>query len=119
MSNPGKLDRAVADKANETKPKNANNVSDWLYQQECNKVKVNMMTDQTPLTISLVVLQALCKIEVDIPESIDVSDETDREFEYANYFVDVSKGDMYKKRDVHFIYVFAENTILEQSLTRI
>jgi hypothetical protein len=119
MSNPGKLDRAVADKANEAKPKNTDDMSDWFY-QKCNQAKVNtMMTDQTPLTISLAVLQALCKIEVDIPESMNVSDVTDREFEYANYFVDVSKGDMYKKRDVHFIYVFAENTILEQSLTRI
>ncbi len=52
--NLGKLDRAVADKANETKPKNADDVSDWLNQQ-CNKEHVNMMTDQTPLTISLTV----------------------------------------------------------------
>jgi hypothetical protein len=34
-----------------------------------------MMTDQTPLTISLMVLRALCKIEVDILESMDASDE--------------------------------------------
>jgi hypothetical protein len=34
-----------------------------------------MMTDQTPLAISLMVLQALCKIEVDILESMDASDE--------------------------------------------
>jgi hypothetical protein len=33
-----------------------------------------MMTDQTPLTIPLVVLQALRKIEVDILESMDVSE---------------------------------------------
>jgi hypothetical protein len=51
-----------------------------------------MMTDQTPLTISLMVLRALCKIEVDIPESMDASDEMDRKFEYANYFFGAFKG---------------------------
>ena len=51
-----------------------------------------MMTDQTPLTISLMVLQALCKIEVDIPESLDASDEMDHKFEYANYFFGAFKG---------------------------
>jgi hypothetical protein len=111
-SNPCKLDRAVADKANEIKSKNAGDVSTWLYQQECNKTKVNMMTDQTLSTISVMVLQALCKIEVDIPESIDVSNEIDREFEYANYFFDAFKGNMYKKRDVHFIYELAANMTL-------
>ena len=51
-----------------------------------------MKTDQTPLTISLMVLQALCKIEVDIPESMDVSDEMDHTFEYINYFFGAFKG---------------------------
>jgi hypothetical protein len=69
-----------------------------------------MMTDQTLLTLSLMVLQALCKIEVDIPERMDVSDETDHEFEYANYFFDAFKGDMYKKRDMHLFYELAANT---------
>jgi hypothetical protein len=32
------------------------------------------------------VLRALCNIEVDIPESMDASDEMDCKFEYANYF---------------------------------
>jgi hypothetical protein len=54
-SNPGKLDRAVADKANEIMSKNADDVSNWLY-QKCNKAKVGMITDQTPMTISLMVL---------------------------------------------------------------
>jgi hypothetical protein len=45
-----------------------------------------MMTDQTPLTISLMVLRALCKIEVDIPDSMDASDDMDCKFEYADYF---------------------------------
>ncbi len=114
----GKADRAVADKANEAKA-NADDVSNWFY-QECNQAKVNtMMTDQTQLTISLTVLRALCKIEVDIPESMDISDETDCEFEYANYFFDAFKGDMYKKRDVHFTYELAANTtrmILDENL---
>jgi hypothetical protein len=69
-----------------------------------------MMTDQTPLTTFLTVFQALRKIEVDIPDSMDVSDETDLEFEYANYFFDAFKGDMYKKRDVNLIYELAANT---------
>jgi hypothetical protein len=67
-SNPGKLDRAVADKANKAKD-NADSVSNWLSQQ-CNQDDIiTMMTDQIPLTISLAVFQALCKIEVDISES--------------------------------------------------
>ncbi len=117
-SNPGKLDRVVVDKANEIKSKNDDDKCNWLYQQ-CNKAKVNMKTDQTPLTISLMVLQALCKIEVDIPESMDVSDETDCEFEYVNYFFDAFKGDLYKKRDMHFNYELAANTtrmILDENL---
>jgi hypothetical protein len=63
-----------------------------VVSQQCNKAKVNMITDQTPWTISLIVLRALCKIEVDIPESMDASDEMDRKFEYANYFFGASKG---------------------------
>ncbi len=69
-----------------------------------------MMTDQTPLTISLAVLQALHKIDIDILESMDISDEMDCECEYANYFFDAFKGDMYKRKDVHFIYELAANT---------
>ncbi len=67
------------------------------------------------------VLRALRKIEVDIPESMDVSDETDREFEYVNYFFDAFNGDLYKKRDVHFIYEMAANTtrmILDKKIER-
>ncbi len=101
-----------ADKANEAKTK-ADDLSDWLYQQQCNQAKVNtMMTDQTPLAISLAVLQALHKIEVDIPESMDVSDEMDREFEYASYFFGAFKGGMYKRRDVHFNYELVANMAL-------
>ena len=35
-----------------------------------------MMTDVSPLGISLVVLRALRKIEIDIPESMDEDDDT-------------------------------------------
>jgi hypothetical protein len=45
-----------------------------------------MMTDLTLLTISLMVIQVLCKIEVDILESMDESDEMDCKFEYAIFF---------------------------------
>ena len=82
---------------------------------------MNMMTDQTPLTISLTVHRALHKIEVDILESMDVSDETDCEFEYVSYFFDAFKGDLYKKRDVHFIYELAANStrmILDKNLNK-
>ncbi len=37
-----------------------------------------MMTDVSPLGISLVVLRALRKIEIDIPGSTDEDDDTDR-----------------------------------------
>jgi hypothetical protein len=69
-----------------------------------------MMKYQSPLTISLMFLQALCIIEVDIPESMDASDEMDCKFECANYFLGAFKGIyMYKKRNVHFIYELASN----------
>jgi hypothetical protein len=90
------LDCAVVDKANEVKPMNADDVSGWLYQQ-INQATVNMMADQMPLTMSLAVLQAHQTIEVDIPE-------------HANYFFDANKGDMYRRRNVHFIYELAANT---------
>jgi hypothetical protein len=47
---------------------------------------MNMMTDQMPLAMPMAVIQALHKIEVDILENMDVSDETDSVFEYANYY---------------------------------
>ncbi len=65
------------------------------------------------------VLQALWKIEVDVLESMDASDEMDRKFEYSNYFFWCIQMDMYKKRDAHFIYDLASNTtwmVLEENL---
>jgi hypothetical protein len=35
----GMADRAVADKANETKPKNSDDVSNWLYHNKATKQK--------------------------------------------------------------------------------
>ena len=50
-----------------------------------------MMTDVSPLGISLVVLRALRKIEIDIPESTDEDDDTFRTNDYANHFFDAFK----------------------------
>jgi hypothetical protein len=69
---PGKIDspvaNATADLGTAATQSNAN--IHWLYQL-CQQAKVSMMTDASPLGISLVVLQALCKIEIDIPESTE------------------------------------------------
>ncbi len=43
------------------------------------------------------ILWALCKIEDDILESMDVSDEMDCEFQYANYLFDAFKGKSKRK----------------------
>jgi hypothetical protein len=70
-----------------------------------------MMTDVLLLGISLVVLQALRKIEIDIPESTDEDDDTDCTNDYANRFSDAFKdSSMFMRRDVDFIYELAENT---------
>ena len=74
--NHGKMDSPVA--ATES---NAN--IHWLYQL-CQQAKVSMMTDVLPLGISLVVLRALSKNEIDIPESTDEDDDTYRTNDYAN-----------------------------------
>ncbi len=80
-----------------------------------------MMTDVLPLGISLVVLRALRKIEIDIPESMDEDDDTDPTNDYANHFFDAFKdsSSMFMRRDVDFIYELAENTtrlILDENL---
>jgi hypothetical protein len=36
---------------------------------------------------------------------MDLSDETNHEFEYASYFFDAFKGDTYKRRDVCAFYL--------------
>ncbi len=70
-----------------------------------------MMTDVLPLGMSLVVLRALCKIEIDIPESTDENDDTDRTKDYVNHFFDVfNDTSIFMRRDVDFIYELAENT---------
>jgi hypothetical protein len=81
-----------------------------------------MMTDVLPLGMSLVVLRALHKIEIDIPESTDENDGTDRTNDYANHLFDAFNNiSMFKRRDVDFIYELAENTtrlILDENLNK-
>jgi len=91
----------------------------WLYTL-CQQAKVSMMTDVSPLGISLVVLRALRKIEIDIPESTDEDDDTFHTNDYANHFFDAFKdSSIFMRRDVDFIYKLAENTtrlILDENL---
>ena len=79
-----------------------------------------MMTDVSSLGISLVVLRALHKIEIFIPESKDEDDDTDCTDDYANHFFDAFKdSSIFMRRDVDFIYKLAENTtqlILDENL---
>ena len=119
---PGKIDspvaaNATADLGTAATQSNAN--IHWLYQL-CQQAKVSMMTDVSPLGISLVVLRALRKIEIDIPESTDEDDDTDRTCEYANHFFDAFKdSSLFTRRDVDFMYELAENTtrlILDENL---
>ncbi len=60
------------------------------------------------------------KIEIDIPESTDEDDDTDRSSDYANHFFDSFKdSSLFTRRDVDFIYELAENTtrlILDENL---
>ncbi len=105
--NPGKIDTPVAANATAdlaTPATQSNTNIHWLYQQ-CQQAKVNMMTDVLPLGMSLVVLQALHKIEIDVPESTDESDGTDRTNHYANHFFDAfNKTSMFKGRGVDVVY---------------
>ncbi len=111
--NPGKITspaaaNATADLATPATQSNTN--INWLYQQ-CQKAKVNMMADVSTLGMSLVVLQALHKIGIDIHESTDENDDTDRTNDYANHFFDAfNNTSMFNRRDVDFIYELAENT---------
>ncbi len=81
-----------------------------------------MMTDVSPLGMSLVVLRAPHKIEIDIPESTDENDDTNCTNDYANPFYDAfNNTSMFKRRDVDFIYELAENTtqlILDKNLNK-
>ncbi len=80
------------------------------------------MTNVSPLGMSLVVLQALCKIEIDIPESTDENNDTDCTNDYGNHFFDAfDDTSMFKRRDVDFNYELAENTtllILDENLNK-
>ncbi len=78
------------------------------------------MTNVLPLGMSLVVLWVLCKIEIDIPESTDENDDSDRTNDFASHFFDAfNDTSMFTRRDVDFIYELAENTtqlILDKNL---
>ncbi len=71
---------------------------------------------------TLVVLRALRKIGIDIPEGTDENDHTDCTNDYANHFFDAfNNTSMFKRRDVDFIYELAENTtplILDKNLNK-
>jgi hypothetical protein len=73
--------------------------------------------------MSLVVLQALHKIEIDIPESMDEHDDNGPTNDYANHFFDAFNDTiMFKRRDVDFIDELAENTtrlILDENLNEV
>jgi hypothetical protein len=72
----------------------------WLYTL-CQQAKLSTMTDVSPLGISLVVLRALHKIEIDIPESTDEDDDTFCTNDYANHFIDAFKdSSIFMRRDV-------------------
>jgi hypothetical protein len=120
--NPGKMDSPVAANATAdlgTAATQSNVNIHWLYTL-CQQAKVSMMTDVSPLGISLVVLRALRKIEIDIPESTDEDNDTVRTNDYANHFFDAFKdSSIFMRRDVDFIYELAENTtrlILDKNL---
>ena len=91
----------------------------WLYTL-CQQAKLSTMTDVSPLGISLVVLRALRKIEIDIPESTDEDDDTFRTNDYANHFFDAfNDSSIFMRRNVDFIYELTENTtrlILDENL---
>jgi hypothetical protein len=99
--NPGKIDTPVA--ANATAdlatPATQNNTNIHCLYQQCQQAKMNMMTDVSPLGMSLVVLQALHKIEMDIPESTDENDGNYHTNDYANHFFDAfNNTSMFKRR---------------------
>ena len=111
--NPGKIESPVAANATAdlaTPAPQSNTNIHWLYQQ-CQQAKVNMMTDDSPLGMSLVVLRALCKIGIDIPESTDDNDDPECTNDYANHFFDAFiNTSMFKRRDLDFIYELAKNS---------
>jgi hypothetical protein len=67
-----------------------------------------------------VVLRALRKIEIDIPENTDEDDDTYCTNDYGNHFFDAFKdSSIFMRRDLDFIYELAENStqlILDENL---
>ena len=66
------------------------------------------------------VLRALRKIEIDIPENTDEDDDTYCTNDYVNHFFDAFKdSSIFMRRDLDFIYELAENStqlILDENL---
>jgi hypothetical protein len=88
----------------------------WLY-DECNRQRIKMNYNQSTLDLSLIVLRALNKIEIDIPESTDEDDDENRSSEYAAVFFEAFQG---LQRDISFMYELAGRTrmmILDKHLT--
>jgi hypothetical protein len=88
----------------------------WLY-DKCNRQRIKMNYMQSTLEISLIVLRALIKIEIDIPESADEDDDEDRSSEYVAVFFEAFKG---LPRDNSFMYELVGRTrmmILDKHLT--
>ena len=88
----------------------------WLY-DECNRQRIKMNYNQSTLEVSLIVLRALIKIEINIPESADEDDDEDRSSEYVAVFFEAFTG---LPRDISFIYELAGRTrmmILDKHLT--
>jgi hypothetical protein len=78
-----------------------------------------MMTDVLPLGISLVVLRALSKIEIDIPENTMKMMILIVQMTTQTFFDAFKDSSIFMRRDVDFIYELAENTtrlILDEEL---
>ena len=124
--NPGKIDEQLAVcEASTSNLSYLDDVADmdmesqnvlWLY-DECNRQRIKMNYMQSTLEISLIVLRALIKIEIDIPESADEDDDEDRSSEYVAVFFEAFKG---LPRDISFMYELVGRTrmmILDKHLT--
>jgi hypothetical protein len=105
----GAADRAVAVEANETMQ-----VTGYIN----NATKQRWMWWQIDtIDNTLMVLRALCKIEVDIPESMYVSDKKDRDFEYDIYFFVAFKR-VFMRKEMCISFISWLQIWLKWSLTR-
>jgi hypothetical protein len=80
-----------------------------------------MMTDVLPSGMSLVVLRALRKIEIDIPESMKMMILIVQRTMQTISLMHSTTPVFFRRRDVDFIYELAENTtrlILDKNLNK-